>query len=61
MFQISCASSSSELMNRAKFPRHFQMNNAEIGLAYGFFGIIKHAQWRKVIIVFQDENLFTTV
>ena len=37
------------------------MNTAEITLAYGFFGIITHAEWRKVIIVFEDENLFTTV
>ena len=37
------------------------MNIAEITLAYGFFGIITNAKWRKVIIVFEDENLFTTV
>ena len=48
-------------MNRLKFPRHFQMNTAEITLAYGFFGIITNAELRKVIIVFEDENLFTTV
>ena len=37
------------------------MSTAEITLAYGFFGIITHAEWRKVIIVFEDENLFITV
>lgn len=59
--QLSCTSSSNELTDRSRFPRHFQFSTSGISLAYGFFGVIQKFKWRKVTIITQDENLFTVV
>lgn len=60
-FQISCASGSPELSDRARFRGYFQLQvNAAI-TAFGFYGIIREYGWRKVALIVQDENLFTVV
>ena len=59
--QISCASSSSELADRTKFPAYFQMLPTEIDLAAGYAAISRQYGWRHMSIVQQEENLFSTV
>ena len=59
--QFSCASSSPELSNREKFRYYFQMSATETNLAVGFYGVIKHFEWKKVAFIEQNENLFTEV
>ena len=59
--QISCVSSSAELVDRQRFRYYFQMLATEADLAIGFFGVIKQFGWRKVAFIEQNENLFTVV
>ena len=61
LIQVSCSSASTELSNRRRFRKHFQVFPADISLAYGYFGIIHKSKWRKVSIVVEDEFLFTRV
>ncbi len=61
LIQVSCSSASTELSNRRRFRKHFQVFPADISLAYGYFGIIYKSKWRKVSIVVEDEFLFTRV
>lgn len=60
-FQISHISSSPELSNRNRFRYHFALLSSDVNLAYGFYGIIRRFQWRRVSIIVQDESLFTVV
>ena len=59
--QISCVSSSAELLDRQRFRYYFQMSATEANLAIGFFGVIKQFGWRRVAFIEQNENLFTVV
>ena len=59
--QVSCQSASSELADRSRFRYYFQMLATERVLAYGYFGVIREFGWKRVVILEQDENLFTVV
>ena len=59
--QISCVSSSTELRNRVRFPQYFQLLSTEETLAFAYFGVIQEYGWSKVVLLVQDENLFTVV
>jgi hypothetical protein len=59
--QVSCASSSTELTDRTRFPYHFGVLATEANLAFGFYSIIRHYDWRRVAILLQEENLFIAV
>ena len=59
--QVSCASSSSELTDRTRFLYHFGVLATEANLAFGFYSIIRHYDWRRVVILLQEENLFIVV
>ena len=59
--QVSCDSSSPELVNRAKFRKYFQVIPTELELVPAFFGIMKSFGWNQVVIIQQEENLFTLV
>ena len=59
--QVSCASSSTELTDRTRFLYHFGVLATEANLAFGFYSIIRHYDWRRVVILLQEENLFIAV
>ena len=40
---------------------YFQLLANEAGMARGFLGLMKRFQWKRVGIITQNENLFTTV
>ena len=40
---------------------YFQLLADEAGMARGFLGLMKRFQWKRVGIITQNENLFTTV
>ena len=61
LFQLSCQSSSSELINRERFRRYFQLLSDESNQANSLYAIIKEFNWRYVAFIVQDENLFTVV
>ena len=61
LFQISCVSGSPELSNRVRFRRYFQLLANAARMAHGFYGIIEEYKWRRVALIVQNENLFTTV
>ena len=59
--QLSCSSSSPILKNRARFQRYFQLLPTGLGLVPGFFGTMQYYGWKQVVIVQQEENLFSQV
>ena len=59
--QVSCVSSSSELTNRTRYLYHFGVLATEANLAFGFYSIIHHYNWSRVVILLQEENLFIVV
>ena len=59
--QLSCQSSSNELINRARFRRYFQLLSDESNQANTLFAIIQEFNWQYIAFIVQDENLFTTV
>ena len=48
-------------MNRKRFPRHFQVDSADVSLSIGFYSIIQLGKWREVVLLYEDEGVFTTV
>ena len=60
-FQLCCVSSSTELMNREKFPKHFQVDSADVSLSIGFYSIIQLGKWREIVLLYEHESVFTTV
>ena len=54
-------SSSIELRDRVRFPSYFQLLSTEERIAFGFYGVIREYNWRRVALIVQDENLFTVV
>ena len=56
--QVSCASSSTELLNRDRYRYYFQLLATEADLAIGFYRVIKNFNWRRVAIFLQEEGLF---
>ena len=59
--QLSCSSSSPELKNRVRFRRYFQLLPTDLDLVPGFFGTMQYYGWKQVVIVQQEENLFSQV
>ena len=59
--QLSCSSSSPELRNRVRFRRYFQLLPTDLDLVPGFFGTMQYYGWKQVVIVQQEENLFSQV
>jgi len=59
--QISCVSSSTALRNRQKYPFYFQLLSAEDMLAFAYYGVIREYGWRQLVLIVQNENLFTVV
>jgi len=48
-------------MNRKRFPRHFQVDSADVSLSIGFYSLIQLGRWREVVLLYEDESVFTTV
>ena len=59
--QLSCSSSSPILKNRARFQLYFQLLPTGLDLVPGFFGTMQYYGWKQVVIVQQEENLFSQV
>ena len=59
--QVSCDSASAELENRDKYRKYFQLIPTEMELVPAFFGIMQSFGWNRVIIIQEEENLFTLV
>ena len=59
--QLSCSSSSPILKNRVRFRRYFQLLPTGLDLVPGFFGTMQYYGWKQVVIVQQEENLFSQV
>ena len=59
--QISCVTSSTELVNRVRFRYYFQMLPTAAELAPTYFSVIRQYGWRRVGLIVQNENLFTVV
>ena len=59
--QVSCDSSSPELVNRAKYRKYFQLISTDMELVPAFLGIMQSFGWNRVIIIQEEENLFTQV
>ena len=59
--QISCVTSSTELVNRVRFRYYFQMLPTDAELAPTYFSVIRQYRWRRVGLIVQNENLFTVV
>ncbi len=59
--QVACQSASDALANRKRFRFYFQILETANVAAYGFFAIIREFGWRRVIILEQNESIFTRV
>ena len=59
--QVSCATSTPVLSNRERFPNYFQLLPSNLEFADTYFGVIREFNWRHVVILLQNENLFTLV
>ena len=59
--QISCVTASTELQDRVRFPRYFQLHPAEETMALAYFAVIKEYGWNQVSLIVQKERLFTLV
>lgn len=59
--QISCATATPLLSNRDNFPNYFQFLPSTVDFAPAYLSIIKEFKWRHVVILLQDENLYTMV
>ena len=61
VMQISCVTATPVLSDRKRFPKYFQFLPSMVDFAPAYFGIIKEFNWRHVVILLQDENLYTLV
>lgn len=59
--QVSCVTASPVLSDRERFPSYFQFIPSMVEFASVYLGIIKEFKWRHVVIILQDENLYTLV
>ena len=59
--QLSCVTATPALSNRERFPNYFQFLPSMVDFAPAYFGIIKKFKWRHVVILLQNENLYTVV
>ncbi|KAL5493727.1 hypothetical protein EMCRGX_G014947 [Ephydatia muelleri] len=58
--QVSYASGSSSLSNRAQFKNYFRIWPSFKDIAPGLVSILKHYNWTRVSFLTQKENLFTS-
>ena len=49
------------MSNRVRFPSYFQLISTEERSAFGFYGVIREYNWKRVALIVQNENLFTVV
>ena len=61
MLQISCVTATPVLSDRERFPNYFQFLPSMVDFAPAYIGIIKEFNWRHVVVLLQDENLYTLV
>lgn len=61
IIQISCSSASTELIDRSRFRRYFQLLQTMVDIADIYEGLINHYGWEYVSLVVQNENLYTVV
>ena len=59
--QISCSSTSTELLDRERFRRHFQLAQTMADVSRIHEGLINHYNWRYLSMITQNENLITVV
>ncbi len=59
--QISCSTASTELIDRSRFRRYFQLLQTMVDIADIYKGLIDHYEWKYVSLVVQNENLYTVV
>lgn len=59
--QISCSTASTELIDRTRFRRYFQLLQTMVDIAHIYEGLINHYEWKYVSLVVQNENLYTVV
>ena len=59
--QLSCVTATPELSDRERFPNYFQFLPSMVDFALAYIGIIKTFKWRHVVVLVQDENLYTVV
>ena len=59
--QISCSTASTELIDRKRFKRYFQLLQTMIDITDIHEGLINHYNWKYVSLVIQNENLYTVV
>ena len=59
--QVSCATATPLLSNRDNFPNYFQFLPSTVDFAPAYLSIIKEFKWRHVVILLQDETLYTMV
>eukprot|EP00731_Ephydatia_muelleri_P010489 Em0005g1075a len=59
--QVSYASGSSSLSNRAQFKNYFRIWPSFKDIAPGLVSILKHYNWTRVSFLTQKENLFTSL
>ena len=59
--QLSCQTASPLLSDRTRFPKYYQFLPSMKDIAPSYVGIIKEFGWRHVVMIVQNENLFTRV
>ena len=59
--QISCSTASTELIDRKRFKRYFQLLQTMIDITDIHEGLINSYNWKYVSLVVQNENLYTVV
>ena len=60
-WQISCSTASTELIDRSRFRRYFQLLQTMVDISDIYKGLINHYQWEYVSLITQNENLYTVV
>ena len=59
--QVSCTTATPVFSDRLSFPNYFQFLPSTADFAPAFVSIIKQFNWRHVVILLQDENVYTMV
>ena len=59
--QVSCATSTPVLSDRERFPNYFQFLPSFAEFAQTYLGIIREFSWSHVVILLQNENIYTMV
>lgn len=61
VIQISCATATPVLSDRERFPNYFQFLPSFAEFAQTYLGIIREFNWGHVVILLQNENIYTMV